>query len=359
MKTRRTFRQNFLSALGLGWTGETTATGAVGSVVDSKFAKYPDDYFNGSDLLVTEGTEDNGTTHYVTDFTSSSGTFAITPSFSGALGAGITFEVVKDEATFVNWNNLLRQAYEYLAPRLLLPAFDESITLANSTYLYTVPYENTRSGLIADAGGSTTTLLDAALTEAADYWNGALLILTLGTLAGQFRAVSDFVATSDTLTVITPLSAAPDTMTYTLFKPRLYSIHRIYHYEASGKLVRMGRQGWSIDRLGSESQIRFHHAQYAEKGFTEIISRAETVPANQIRIEGYRKAKDPEAETDPIEIPESALSSWLRYLWHENFGWRDKADPASHLQILLTSKAFAEDALSREIVTLPPESVLV
>lgn len=359
MKTRRAFRQAFLSALGLGFTGTTTATGAVGTVVDSKFSKYPDDYFNRAELLVTEGTEDNGTVHYVTDFVSSTGTFSITPDFASALGSGIDFEVVKDEATFAGWNSLLRQTYEYLSKRILIPAFDESITLVAGTYLYTVPYEYTRTALVADAGGSTTTLLDAALTEAADYWNGALVIPTSGALAGAFRYVSDFSASADTLTVITPWASAPDTLTYTLFKPRLYSIHRIYYYESSGKLVRMGRQGWSIDRLGGESQIRFHHAQYAENGFTDIISRAELVPAKQIRIEGYRKAKDPAAETDPIEIEESVMLSWLRLLWHENYAWRDKMDPLSHLQLIVAARNFAEEELEGNAVTLPSESVLV
>ena len=56
-----------------------------------------------------------------------------------------------------------------------------------------------------DTGG-TTTLVDAALTEADDYWNGAVIIFTSGAAAGQIRVVTDFVASTDTITY-SPASA--------------------------------------------------------------------------------------------------------------------------------------------------------
>lgn len=48
--------------------------------------------------------------------------------------------------------------------------------------------------------GTTTTCVDATLTEANDYWKGAAIVFTSTTLAGQSSCVYDFVAASDTLT---------------------------------------------------------------------------------------------------------------------------------------------------------------
>ncbi|MEE9274874.1 MAG: hypothetical protein V3V62_06165 [bacterium] len=48
---------------------------------------------------------------------------------------------------------------------------------------------------------TATTLVDAELTEADDFWNGSVLRTIRGTGVGQQRTVSDFDAASDTLTV--------------------------------------------------------------------------------------------------------------------------------------------------------------
>lgn len=62
--------------------------------------------------------------------------------------------------------------------------------------------------------GTTTTLVDSGLNQAADdVWNGALLYVYEGTNAGCVRTVSDFDHASDTLTVTHPFPAAPDATT--------------------------------------------------------------------------------------------------------------------------------------------------
>ena len=63
-------------------------------------------------------------------------------------------------------------------------------------------------------GGTTTTLVDTALSASTDdYWNGALLYVYDGTNKGCLRTISDYTGTSDTLTVTYPFPAAPDTTT--------------------------------------------------------------------------------------------------------------------------------------------------
>ncbi len=62
---------------------------------------------------------------------------------------------------------------------------------------------------IADSG-TTTTLIDAMLTQADGHWNGALLIFRSGTNKGRTVIITDFDAATDTLT-FTP--ALPDAVT--------------------------------------------------------------------------------------------------------------------------------------------------
>ena len=54
--------------------------------------------------------------------------------------------------------------------------------------------------LTSDNGGTTTTLVDAGLTQADDYWNGSLLIFRTGANSGRTAIVTDFDADSDTIT---------------------------------------------------------------------------------------------------------------------------------------------------------------
>ena len=58
-------------------------------------------------------------------------------------------------------------------------------------------------------GGGTTTLIDTVhRTEADDYWNGATLVMLSGNAVGQGRTISDFVASTDTITVSRAFTAA-------------------------------------------------------------------------------------------------------------------------------------------------------
>lgn len=72
--------------------------------------------------------------------------------------------------------------------------------------------EHTLTEYVADAGGSTTILVDAALNEADDYWNGAVLIFEADTATGALQDVrahvKDFDAGTDTITFWEQLPAA-------------------------------------------------------------------------------------------------------------------------------------------------------
>jgi len=62
---------------------------------------------------------------------------------------------------------------------------------------------------VADSG-TTTTLVDAVLTQADGYWKGALLVFRSGTNAGRTAIITDFDAPTDTLTFA---PAVPDAVT--------------------------------------------------------------------------------------------------------------------------------------------------
>jgi len=75
--------------------------------------------------------------------------------------------------------------------------------------------------------GTTTTLVDAALTEINDYWNGFKITMNDGANSGLVGVVTDFDAASDTLTV-TAFPSAIGTDSYDLDGP-LYDTMSSYH----------------------------------------------------------------------------------------------------------------------------------
>jgi hypothetical protein len=63
--------------------------------------------------------------------------------------------------------------------------------------------------------GTTTTMVDAARTEAdTDYWKGALILFTSGTILGQCRLITGFNAATDTITFSPATTQAVGTQTY-------------------------------------------------------------------------------------------------------------------------------------------------
>ncbi len=96
---------------------------------------------------------------------------------------------------------------------------DTSTTLDNAIAAVQTVVDLLEDGSILASGtcdsGTTTTCVDATLTQANDYWNGAAIVFTSGTIAGQTSCVYDFVAASDTLT-FRARTAAVSTNTYIL-----------------------------------------------------------------------------------------------------------------------------------------------
>lgn len=63
--------------------------------------------------------------------------------------------------------------------------------------------------------GTTTTMVDAALTQAdTDYWKGSIIVFTSGTISGQARLITGFTPASDTVTFAPATTQAVSTETY-------------------------------------------------------------------------------------------------------------------------------------------------
>ena len=98
---------------------------------------------------------------------------------------------------------------------------------ANTKYSYVAGV----TGFIVDSG-TTTTIVDAALTEGDDYWNGFKITITSGANLNLLGVVTDFDAASDTLTVTAFPNAFVAAVTYNLSGPLYYTMAS---YDTIGK----------------------------------------------------------------------------------------------------------------------------
>jgi hypothetical protein len=74
--------------------------------------------------------------------------------------------------------------------------------------------------------GTTTTFVDTERTEAdTDYWKGAIVLFTNGTLAGQARLVTAFNAATDEITFAPATTVAVGTHTYILLPAARADVH--------------------------------------------------------------------------------------------------------------------------------------
>lgn len=101
--------------------------------------------------------------------------------------------------------------------------------------------------------GTTTTLVDAALTEADNYWNDSVLLIVSGTIAGQARLITDFDAASDTVTVSHPFTSAVGTNNYVILPAGFVGLFTQDMTQLTGEAsrsllnaVRFLRNKWSI-----------------------------------------------------------------------------------------------------------------
>ena len=95
--------------------------------------------------------------------------------------------------------------------------------------------------------GTTTTLVDAARTEADDHWNGSLLVFTTGANDGYTAIVTDFDAATNTITFTPAVPTAVTTEFYTL-------VPGLGHVDAVADAI------WDLDATTHQAQGTFGQA---------------------------------------------------------------------------------------------------
>lgn len=134
----------------------------------------------------------------------------------GGTGTGeisLSSGVVSADAVKVNGNASNAATLGLWLTGIAATGFDASDIGSSYGYFFSL---NSVRALAADSG-TTTTLVDAALTESAtDYWKGAQVVFLSGSIAGQSRLVTGFNPATDTLTFSPATTAAVGTNIYLL-----------------------------------------------------------------------------------------------------------------------------------------------
>lgn len=90
--------------------------------------------------------------------------------------------------------------------------------------------------------GTTTTLVDTAIKQRDDWWNGGAILILTGTNAGQVRWITDWVQSTSTFTLDRALAAAVAAAVQ-------YEVHRISHphdkNNAINEAIRAAGQRWT------------------------------------------------------------------------------------------------------------------
>jgi len=99
---------------------------------------------------------------------------------------------------------------------------------------------------IADSGG-TNTLVDSILTEADSFWIGATLKVWYGTGAGEERTVTDFIASSDTITYDGADLTIDNTSVYDLTLPTRANTHKLRATGIDTELTQIYEKGLFLE----------------------------------------------------------------------------------------------------------------
>ena len=199
--------------LGVALINGVADSGTATTLVDSALTQV-DDYWNGATIQFKSGTY-GGFSAVVTDFVASTDTLTFAPALPGSV---TTEQYVLipglGHSNVEAWKGDAVQASTGGVPNVNMQEIDNNAVAADTLAAWLSEGGGYKT---ASSTGTTTTLIDTSLTQADDHWNGALLVIFQGTNEGSTAVVTDFVASSDTLTFTPAMPSAPDnTSVYTL-----------------------------------------------------------------------------------------------------------------------------------------------
>lgn len=173
-------------------------------------------------LVLTAGTVDGtSVVGYVVGHFSIENRSALMPTtvdrtldVSAAGEAGLDWANVGSQSTAVNLSATTVNLVNTVTTLTNLPAITANwLTAAGIAADVTTELRALVSG--TSDSGTTTTMVDAARTEAdTDYWKGAYILFTSGTIAGQCRLITGFNAATDEITFSPGTTQAVSTHTY-------------------------------------------------------------------------------------------------------------------------------------------------
>lgn len=290
--TRRTIRQRVQTLFGDGVQGALTSVASATGMTDTARVETTD-YWRGADLALynTASALNEGIARRVSAQTSV-GAFTV-GAFPAAPTAADSYEL-SFLYTYAQYNNAISEAIRRARGLHWRPWQWDGLIPVAGTYEYDLPFRDDEGTITIDAGGTTTTLVDAALTQAVDYWNGGRIVGRGGTAGnlGATREVSDFSATLDTLTLAVALPSTPvaaDTYHLIRFQPsHIYAVE----YLPSGSTTPVAVPLRNFEPIWrAKPMIRF------DAGSLPPVS-------STVRIYGLREPEPPAHDLDPIEAPE-------------------------------------------------------
>ncbi len=165
--------------------------GAAGTIIDTRRTE-ADDYWNGLQVVMLSG-NGRGQVRPIYDFDAATDTIFVTPNFAGAVAATDAYAILSQ------WTDLTADptAGNRLLSEVVGNKEDAAVYLADAvttamSYLKGLIGAEIEAYGAADAGSDADTLVDAARTEAIDYWNGLTLLMLTGNNAGLTRPIVDY-----------------------------------------------------------------------------------------------------------------------------------------------------------------------
>ena len=246
-----------------------TADSATSNSLTDASLTGANDYINGLYIEITGGTGKTNIPILITDFVAATDTLSVAAWANGTPDATSTYIIfekkysiplvnverfVTDFSTF-NSNRTstdhaigeARQGYKKFTGKmsceLTAAGLDALLKYTNGKYTFTETLANI-TGTADSATSSTVT--DSALTGADDYVNGRYFEITGGTGFGQSRRlITDFVASTDTLTVSPAFTTTPDNTTQYLITGENEHKHELA--DTTALINVMLKEGFSLE----------------------------------------------------------------------------------------------------------------
>ena len=221
-----------------------------------------------------------------------------TAAFPNTIASASPYEILQ-RFRKIQYDSAIKAAVDFARGAHWIEWIWDTLTPVASTYDYAIPQEHEVTTVTADAGSSTTALVDSATTQANDYWNFARMVGLSGANAGKTNFHTDWTFSTKTFAFDNAWPStisAGDTFHLIRFLPNY--IYLIEYIPSGGTYpVPMDHRDWGIVWRG-QPYIRFY--------------RVPPIGAT-VRVYGIREPLLPSHDMHPVEIPQDVAVSYGRY----------------------------------------------